>query len=477
MKSSPASLTKSPAMADTLLATGLMLGFLAGFLFRSDGGINLDALMYARHAILLPEMADNLCPPAYPLLLRGFEFFAGDYFLAGKVLNGCCLLLLLFFAWKRDFYFRETLFLLCTRAGSGIWSFSFSEIPFLTILYFQFYLAHRFAEQKAGNGEMAAMVLLQGALLLLRHAAVFLFPGMLVAAFLLPGSGDGSRKRWLQFLWLSALLSAGILVWNYISFGSFFGENFRGTPDAVSAEEWKEHFFLNLRGLFGFANPFFSLVFQFGEAGWASVAALLLDGFFLLLFIRYSLRIWHSQELFSRILFITGSFYLLLLFASSFSAGIETLSTRLMAPGLWCLYFPVLIYLNSRLKPAAFVTMSVICLLISIGYVLKTPSWYPSIRADARKLLIDNPQARWFFIDRDSIPLRHYSIPFTGISLSYLHPVLAESYVNQHALMILKPQLELIDSSKAAKVPEQQILFNSRCSAVRNQDVSGRKIR
>jgi hypothetical protein len=148
-----------------------------------------------------------------------------------------------------------------------------------------------------------------------------------------------------------------------------------------------------------------------------------------------------------------------------------------MAPGLWCLYFPVLIYLNSRLKPAAFVTMSGICLLISLAYVLKTPAWYPSIRADARKLLEENPQARWFFIDRDSIPLRQYSLPFTEISLSYRHPVLAESYVNQHALMILKPQLELIDSAQAAGIPEQQVLFNSRCSAVRKSDVKGRNIR
>ena len=324
---------------------------------------------------------------------------------------------------------------------------------------------------------MAAMLLIQGALLLMRHAAVFLFPGMMLAVFLLPGTGDGRRKKWLQFLLLSVILCAGILGWNYLSFGSFFGENFRGAPDAVSAQEWKEHFFLNLRGLFGFANPFFSLVFQFGEAGKASLAAFLLDGIFLLVFILTSLRILRTRDLFARILFLCGGLYLLLLFASSFSAGIETLSTRLMAPGLWCLYFPVLIYLNSRLKAAQFSILSGICLLISIAYVLKTPAWYPSIRADARKLLDENPEARYFLIDTDSIPLRKYNIPFTKISMSYRHPVLAESYVNQHALMILKPQLELIDSAKAAEIPEHQILFNSRCSAARKQDVSGRNIR
>jgi hypothetical protein len=165
---------------DSALTAALIAAFFAGFLLRSDGGINLDALMYARHAMLLPEMADNLCPPGYPLLLRGFAYFTGDYFLAGKILNACCLLLLLVFSWKKQFYFRETLFLLCTRAGSGIWSFSFSEIPFLTFLYFQFFLIHRFTQQKSGKGEMVAMVLIQSALLLIRHAAVFFFPSLII---------------------------------------------------------------------------------------------------------------------------------------------------------------------------------------------------------------------------------------------------------------------------------------------------------
>ena len=450
---------------DFVLPAALLAAFIAGFLCRSDGGINLDALMYARRAMQLPAVQDNLFPPGQPLLLRLMVIFGGDYFVAGKLLNAACLLLILCFSFYKKFFFRETLFLLCTKAGIGLWSFSFSEIPFLTALYFQFFLLFRLLDGKPGKWDAALLAALQGTFLLLRHAGLFLFPGLVISGFFLfrKGGPQELRKPWSRWLLMSIAVMAAILAWNYLRFHSFFGEQLRGSPEAVSAQEWKEHFQLNLRGLLSLANPFFSLVFQYGESSLFSRLALLADGLFLLAFLWISREVLRNGGLFASSLYITGAGYLLLLFAASFGAGIETLNTRLMAPGLWCLYFPFLLYASRRLRPDLFAAFSLACLGIGTAYLLKTPAWYPAIRARAESLLAARPEARYFVIDRDRIPPRRYSLPGTGISLTYYHPVLAESYVNRHAIMILRPEMEELETHEASVKAPASLLLNSSC--------------
>jgi oligoendopeptidase F len=107
-------------IAESVLLVFLFGATIAGFLFRSDGGINLDTLFYVRQAIDLPKIESNLFPLGYPALLRLVHFFCDDYFWSGKILNGICLLAILAFSWHKNFYFRETCILLSTKAGIGL---------------------------------------------------------------------------------------------------------------------------------------------------------------------------------------------------------------------------------------------------------------------------------------------------------------------------------------------------------------------
>ena len=158
---------------------------IAGFLFRSDGGINLDTLFYVRQAIDLPKIESNLFPLGYPALLRLVHFFCCDYFWAGKILNGFCLFAILAFSWQRNFYFRETSILLCTKAGIGLLPFSFSEIPFLTLLYFLIFLLHSYFQNRPVKGWLFWMLLVFSGLILLRHRGLFLYPAFGLAWLLL----------------------------------------------------------------------------------------------------------------------------------------------------------------------------------------------------------------------------------------------------------------------------------------------------
>ena len=454
-----------PWIAESVLLVFLFGAAIAGFLFRSDGGINLDTLFYVRQAIDLPKIESNLFPLGYPALLRLIHFVYSDYFWAGKILNGFCLFAILAFSWQRNFYFRETCILLCTKAGIGLLPFSFSEIPFLTLLYFLIFLLHSYFQNRPIKAWLFWMLLVFSGLILLRHSGIFLYPAFGLAGLLLfvrkGKAAFAEDKLWYWFLGLATTLLTIYLAWNFKSFGSLFGENLRGAPEAMTRSEWITHIFLNFKGLLGSANPFFSLVFQHGDAGLIGCLAMLPDLFFA------GLMFWlfwkGATGEFPKMLLIFAFSFLALMFLASIKAGIEVLNTRLLAPGLWLLYFAFLISFSSKIKPRFLFSLAFFSLFINLAFLLKTPASYLKIRESARIDLARKPEAKYFVVDKDHLPLSSYPIPFTGKVLEYRHPVLAQSYINRHALMMLRPELQELDSLSARIIPETQILRNSEC--------------
>ena len=450
-----------------LLLLALPVFYFLFFLFRPDGGINLDGIVYARMALQLPGLENNLFPPGYPVLLRLMHFYTQDYFVAGKVLHFLCLIGILAFSYRQKFYFRETILLLCCRAGIGIWSFSYSEIPFLGCLYLQFFLVEQYLSGRAGRFWLPAMICLQLSMLLLRYSGIFMLAGPLLFTFLLFLSGGSNGKvqfrKWLYYLLGASLLMAVYLLWNKNVFGSLFGEHLRGGPGTTESAALARHFWLNLHGLLASGNPFFSLVFENGETGILGMLIWLVDLIFLIVTATIASRVWRDGILFYRYLLLSGIAYCLLLFFSSFGAGLETIGSRLLAPGLWCLYLPVLIGISNLLKGKKMFLLGGSLLLFNFLLLLKVPAWYPGIREQAKTILMDNPEYRYFLTDRDSIPIRRYSIPLTGKAIEYRHPVLARSYINFHALAILRPQIRQIDSSEAVNLPKAQLIRNSAC--------------
>jgi hypothetical protein len=452
-------------IAESVLLVFLFGATIVGFLFRSDGGINLDTLFYVRQAIDLPKIESNLFPLGYPALLRAVHFFCGDYFWSGKILNGICLLAILAFSWHKNFYFRETCILLCTKAGIGLLPFSFSEVPFLTLLYFLIFLLHSYSQNRPIKGWLFWMLLVFSGLILIRHSAIFLLPAFgFVGLILFVKKGKaafGEDKLWYWFLVLAAALLTIYLAWNFKSFGSLFGENLRGAPEAMSHSEWMNHIFLNFKGLMGAANPFFTLVFQHGDLGLIGWLVMLPDLFFA------GLMFWlfwkGATGEFAKMLLVFSISFLALMFLASLKAGIEVLNTRLLAPGLWLLYFAFLISFSSKIKSRILFSLAFFSLVINLALLLKTPASYLKIRERARLDLARKPEAKYFLVDKDHLPLSSYPIPFTGKVLKYQHPVLAQSYINRHALMMLRPELQELDSISARLHSEVEILRNSDC--------------
>jgi len=459
----------SPEPIQIWLMCLLLTFFIAGFIFRSDGGINLDTIMYVQNAELLPTLSTNIFPYGYSIALKIIHLFLNDYFWSSKVLNFLCLVFIVGFSWFRQFYFTETLLVLCLKIGIGLWSFSYSEPLFLCLLYGQFYLMHQYFEGKFLHSSWPIkMAGLMVALLLVRHTGIFIFVAY-IAFFIFFISAQGIsilKGAYFKFLISSALLICLYLSWNWLTFHSFFGENYRGTPDINTHEEFINHLILNFKGAFTSWNPFYTIVFQHNDNPEYSPiewGIFLTDIFWALAFcwfcfIKFKSHITHFHFL----LLSKGFIFLIFLFFSSLYSGIEILNNRLLAPVGFCFFFSFLILYLKTYPNHKYICLKIafLPLIFNFIFLIKHPSNYLRIRAKAIQLLEKHPKAKFFLIDMDDNPETIYHIPYFGGEFRYKHTVNKSGYINRNALFVLKPFLSEIGKQELW-MNKKEIILNS----------------
>jgi hypothetical protein len=446
----------------------LLIFFFSGFLLRSDGGINLDTILYVQNAEHLPALSTNIFPLGYSVGLKTFQLFLNDYFWSSKVLNLFCVVFILGFSWSRKFYFTETLVLLCLKVGIGLWSFSFSEPLFLSILYYQFYLLHQhFENQTQDRFWPIKLSLAMLALLLVRHTGIFIFfgYGTFLAFLFWKRRKVIFKENYFRFILISGFLTILYLGWNWFFFHSFFGENHRGAPDIFSNEAYWRHLFLNFKGAISAWNPLYSIVLQHNDnpAYWPiEWGIFLLDVSIAIGFCLFFIRQFKILSAFNQLLLWLGFAYLGLLFFSSLQAGIEILNNRLLASVSFCFFFPFLIIflkIYPEKKPFLF-KIALFSLVFNFVFLVKNPSNYLAIRANTIHFLETHPNAKFFFIDKDETPETVYRLPFIRKEFRYKHDVLKPSYINRHSLFILKPDLIEIEKLEP-EMKKQEVILNS----------------
>jgi hypothetical protein len=455
------------SLRDLALIICLLALFVAGFLFRADGGINLDAVQYARMAEDFPNLHSNVFPAGLPIALFAGKVLCGDFFLASKLVNLLGLLAVFLFSWIRQFFFRETILLFCLKTGVGLWSMSFSEPLFLSLLWFFLYFLHQSIENKSFTRcsalKIASLLL---TMTFVRHAGIFLFAGFLVAfPFILR-----ERNKWAMpagFLWqtggISLLLFCIYLGISHLIFGSFFGELERGGPDIQTQSDFFQHLSLNARGVLSLANPFFTFVFQHsppGEKTLFKLLFLLLDLGFLFLAFILVLRKKKQNPAFVTHMVAMVLTYAFLLFGSSIQAGIEIINLRLISPASFLLFFCLLLLYRAEIQRYSLVFM--IFALVSLGIngfiLMKSPCYYPEIRKKALQLMARKPDARYFFADGKDDSESVYHLPLQG-EIRYHHPALDHNHIAGMALGIIRPGLIVLKDTSGKR--QSEILFAS----------------
>ncbi|WP_131701419.1 hypothetical protein [Chryseobacterium sp. FH2] len=109
------------------------------FLLNEKGRTNPDSIRYMRFAHGLPEIDNTTTPLGYPAAIEFFTFFGFDEFWSSKLVGIISFLFIIFFTWKKNFYFKESIVLVALFGFLSIFSYTMSEaltLPFVLLLLY-----------------------------------------------------------------------------------------------------------------------------------------------------------------------------------------------------------------------------------------------------------------------------------------------------------------------------------------------------
>ncbi len=148
------------------------------FLLNEKGRVNPDSLRFMRTAEVFPIIDNTTTPLGYPLSLKFFTVFGFDLFWGSKVIGILAYFFIIYFAWKKKFYLKETILIGGLFSFVSIYSYTMSEPLILPFVFVFLYLAKQIIiEEIKGFKAFLYLSLILIALYNIRYPALFLIGG------------------------------------------------------------------------------------------------------------------------------------------------------------------------------------------------------------------------------------------------------------------------------------------------------------
>lgn len=402
----------------------VIVNLLESFLLPT-GGVYADSLSYFEIAADLPTPVTDLFPLGYPIFLRAFFEVFKDYFWAYKLLNVSMLMTVFLFSYFKKFFFRETVLLFMGKTLLFVMAIAISEGPFLFLMYFLIYFFYQILTSNSFKyRDVVFASLLMVLMFVVRYSGIYVYLGIsLFALYMLLKSKDRKRvKALFSFLLISGVGIASYLAFNYISFGSFTGEDLRGQPHEILGISV-------LRGVLGTvnainpyiglkpaSNSMFSIGFQF--------VLMLIDIAIFLYFLKYFKKSKNTTaSYFHMLLWTIAGVYAICLFVSSLAQQIEEMNTRMQAAVNVCLFFSFLIlYFQTGKSDKIIVRLSCFFFCFGVLYSLKSPESYFENRKQIEpqmSMFIDKEYS--FNNESNKSEMTTYYIPIIKKTFQYRH--------------------------------------------------------
>ncbi|WP_326981977.1 hypothetical protein VUJ46_17340 [Chryseobacterium sp. MYb264] len=417
-------------------------------LFVSYGGVGSDSLSYFGIASDLPKPQTDLFPLGYPFLLRMAHFFTKDYFWASKLLNFIFTGTILLFSWQKKFYFRETVLLFTGKTFYFVFFGAMSEAPFIFFMYFLFYFLHEIFSGKKNlylNALGGSLVLL--CMFASRYSGIYIYLSILLFTILtfFKLKDKAYFKALLFFLVVSGVEIGGYLLFNYLYFGSFTGENLRGKPVFVS-------YIYVVRDFLGLANavdPFIGI--KPASNSWGSIAfqciVFILDVFILLYLIKYYKKAKEtSLHYFHILLWTMAAVYGVAVMISGYFQQIEEMGVRLMAASNVCLFFSFLILYFQRNSSDKMVwRVSCFFFIFLVIYGMKDPGNYLANKKQIEPQMSKFKDKTYLYNDeKNLVTTATYHFPIINRSFKYNHTNSQKGKLKESIAGTLNPQIKWV---------------------------------
>ncbi|CAA7391291.1 hypothetical protein [Chryseobacterium fistulae] len=303
------------------------------FLLNEKGRVSPDSIRYMRFAHGLPEIDNTITPLGYPVAIKFFTFFGPDEFWSSKLIGILAFLLIIFFAWKKKFYFRESIVVCSLFSFVSIFSYTMSESLILPFLFLLLYTASLVIHEKL-KGWQAIFYLSISLILLynIRYSALFIIGGAgLFGLFF-------RKKNYASTFIISSIISGLFVVLYKFLFIDYFNKEYVDQFLEMGLHPTSTLLIELFQGLCTTFNPFVHManpgggIVNYGIYGIGLLNIL----FMIFLLMRKKLS---ETELF--IVFISLSGIICSYFIQYFYS-VNAIDYRLLAPfsfPLWLLYF------------------------------------------------------------------------------------------------------------------------------------------
>ena len=433
-----------------------------------NGGVGGDFTSYLKIASELPQLKDNLFPIGFPFILKIFSLITGEYFYSSMIVKVICFLSIILFSYKKQFYFKETVFLMCIK--SIIWMFTLqsSEYVGLPFLYLYIYYTHEFLKSKISTKKYIIIASCLGIILCtIRYANALLFIST-IPFILLYFKKLKPKNKGLFFS--TTLIGIGLISYlliNYIVIGSFTGENRRINDEMDTF--WFDTY-VDFIGVINLSNPIFYIkTFDYSSNIKFLLSLLLISIDLLWWFICFKL-IRKSKDVFTHFLIFIAVSNALLTFLSAMIQGIEPLGIRLLFNSSYLFWFALLIIIrkNNIISDKTIFIISLVALILNSLIIVKNPTNFIYHKNNLEQFIKSKKHEPSYYYDDEKKEVESiYQIPFTDKKFKHVHENRQPDFINRAILRVINPSIIILEDQP--KIKDNTIIYSSDISHFEEQ--------
>ncbi|MCJ8155075.1 hypothetical protein MKJ01_15005 [Chryseobacterium sp. SSA4.19] len=311
------------------------------FLLNEKGRTSPDSIRYLRFARVLPTVDNTTTPLGYPLSIKFFTFFGFDEFWGSKIVGISAFIFIIFFTWKKKFFFKESVVLCALFSFLSIFSFTMSEALTLSFVLLFLYISSQIITGKLEKRKAVFYLSLSLiALYNIRYSSLFVIGGTGLFGLIF-------WKRKYSKSFIIAGIIGGIFVVLYkLLFIDYFNENYIKDALTIGLHPTSKLLPELFMGLCTTFNPFIHIadpgggMINYAIYGIGFLNILLI----IYLFIKYKLS---DSEFFFVFIGIAG---IICSYFVQYFYPVNAIDYRLLAPfsfSIWLVYFRKLFQLFS----------------------------------------------------------------------------------------------------------------------------------
>ena len=303
------------------------------FLLNEKGRVSPDSIRYMRQSEIFPVIDNTTAPLGYPLAIKFFTFFELDHFWSSKLVGLLAYTVILIFAYRKQFFFKELMIISSLFSFVSIFSFTMSEEMILPFVVIYFYIGRQIINQKytlaKGSFYLSLCLIV---MINIRYSGLFFCFGNIIFGLM------NFRKNYWKTFGLSGIV--GILFYGIYKFTfiDYFNEKYIDTFLEIGLKPTSQLLLELFQGMATTFNPFIHIadpnggIINYGIYGIGVLTILLM----LFLFIKTKLSDTEKFIVISSLVCIVLSYFIQYIYS------VNAIDYRLMAPfsiGIWMVFF------------------------------------------------------------------------------------------------------------------------------------------